>query len=133
MSSPLGNLSPSEIEKLREALIQHDRSARPFDINNPPPTNYRHQEYPRLVYKHGSQKTPHKAVNSEEELNAALKTGFVKHPPTEVHVEEEEELSEELQQEVAAVESKLADARAKRGPKGKGKAAKVANESAGAE
>lgn len=118
MSSPLAGLSPAEIEKFREALIQHDRSAKPFDINNPPPQQYRHQEFPRLVYKHGSKKSPYKVVNSDEELQAAIASGFRKDPPVEVHVEEEE-LSEELQQEVEAVNSQLADAREKQAKRAK--------------
>lgn len=115
MSSPLGNLSLSEIEKLREALIQHDRTQKPFDINNPPPTNYRHQEFPRLVYKHGSTKTPFKTVANEDELEKAIAAGFTKDPPVEVHPEDVE-LSEALQQEVDQAQAQLAEAR-KRGKK----------------
>lgn len=117
MNSPFAGLSGSEIEKIREALIQHDRSAKPFDINNPPPANYRHQEYPRLVYKtQRDGKQVNKAVHSDEELDVALKAGFSKQPPVAVKTEEDE-LNEDLKAEVEQVETELAEARAKRAKK----------------
>lgn len=50
-------LTPDQVEQLRHLLSVHDakttgKGQKEFDLNNPPPAAYRHQEYPCAMYDH---------------------------------------------------------------------------------
>jgi hypothetical protein len=83
------------------------------DIHNPKVPPYKHQEFPKLVYKEAKNgQHPHdanKVVNDEDELKAALKAGFELKP---IYPEVEEVAEEEIE-----------------APKPKGKGKKKASES----
>lgn len=71
-------LTHQEIERLRQIVIDHDKKnfggMKEFDLNNPPQEPYRYQEFPRLLYRHGTDKT--KVVRDQEQLEAALADGW---------------------------------------------------------
>src|ERR1051326_3883955 len=71
-------LSPDEIERMRQIVAQHDnqrpQGIREFDLNNPPKQPYTHQEYPKVVYHHENR--THKKVHSKVEERTALNDGW---------------------------------------------------------
>lgn len=107
LSSP--QITPQEIERMRQLVAQHDSQGgiKDFDLNNPPRLPYKYQEYPRIVYHHADRKM--RTVNSDEELELALEAGYEKEPyPQEV---EAPTLDAATAAEVAAVDRKIAESR----------------------
>lgn len=88
--SDVSQLSPEEIERMREIVLAADGQKQPaiIDINNPPRVPYVHQEFPRMVYHHKDQKTL--IVKNEKELAEAEKHGFEKQAFVAEVVEEEQ-------------------------------------------
>jgi hypothetical protein len=77
-SMNISPLSHDEIERMRQIVMQHDsegkRTMNEFDLNNPPKTPYRHQEFPRIVYDHVGRKTL--KVRNQAELENAIGAGY---------------------------------------------------------
>jgi hypothetical protein len=119
-----------EIEKMRETVLKADRakiSNNVFDLSKPPVVQYRHQEFPKMVYDHAKSepsrdimrksgngneelihipaKHAHKIVNNADELAEALSKGFQEKPATLGHIPvgaedvEEEEIEAEPEAE----------------------------------
>lgn len=106
--SILDRLSPEEraqlIAEVKDAVNSPAEPTKEFDLAKPPTPQYRHQEYPRLVYHHGERK--HKAVKSDEELAAAKEDGYQVEPfPAEAPVVE---LDDASAAEADAVDKKIA-------------------------
>jgi len=134
-------LSETEIARMRQILLQHDSEAKKatiHDLNNPPKESYRFQKFPMALYDHQNSQpardedqpnrngagfvTVHIAarvvsmlVNSEEELQDALSSGWSQEAP-EFREEREEPLSPKYQNEAARADSQLEEGR-KRGPR----------------
>lgn len=105
--SLLDQLSPAEraqlIAEVKDAINAPQAPPREFDLNNPPKVDYKHQEYPRMVYHAESRGTA--LVHSDEELASALEQGYSKEPfPAEVP---EVELSAADAAEAADVDRRL--------------------------
>jgi hypothetical protein len=79
-------ISAEDIERMRALVAQHDSKqgaiVKEFDLNNPPKVQYRHQEFPKMLYQHESGKT--KAVHNAKEEDKSLKAGWRKDPPVPV-------------------------------------------------
>src|SRR4051812_46608699 len=79
------DLTPTEIEKMRAIVQQHDRTngkAQTFDLNNPPQEPLIYRPFPKMVYNHG--KRTHKVIQNEEQLAEHLEQGWQTDPyPTE--------------------------------------------------
>jgi len=68
---------------MRAIVAAHDQQAgregmKEFDINNPPRQPYTHQEYPRVMYHHGTRQM--RKANSAGEVAAAEAAGWKKDP-----------------------------------------------------
>ena len=104
------HFSAHEIERMRTILAHHDATTakqQEFDLNNPPRTNYVHQEFPKLVYDlNGEGKLVHKVVNDRDEHEAALADGWANEPKAPVEADEIE-LDAATTAEVAAVDAQL--------------------------
>ncbi len=111
-----------EIERMRTILAHHDstkKAAEVLDLNHPPPTNYRHQEFPKVVYNADKDGKPiHKAVADAEAHAAALADGWENEP-----FGEDDELEQPLDAastaEAAEVDAKLAKLKADAAAKAK--------------
>ena len=96
----------AEIEKMRSAVMEHDRNRPPnvFDLSKPPVEPYEFREFPKILYLHkqcrpafnrdrvpvngGAPFTEHipahlvtKVVHNKSELELALKQGWNEKPP----------------------------------------------------
>jgi len=99
-------LTQEEIERMRQIVLQHDAASKPvkeFDLNNPPKEPYRHQEFPRLMYKG----TGHALAHTKEDMEAALAAGWSKTPHEALEQTVEPELDEATAAEAAAVDLEL--------------------------
>ena len=65
-------LSETQKLDLLDLLLKTAPVGREIDLGKPVHVNYRHQEYPRMVYKEGHVLT----VANEKQLKAAQKNGF---------------------------------------------------------
>jgi len=78
----IDQLSPEEIERMRQIVAQHDQTNRPgikeFDLNNPPRLPYRFQEYPKTVYDHEGRRSF--IVRNREDEKEALDSGLKLEP-----------------------------------------------------
>lgn len=74
----LDKLSPEQKADLLDSLLQQAPVGKEIDINNPPRQNYRHQEFPRLVYNHKTGSMLQ--VDDAAELKEAVKRGFKTEP-----------------------------------------------------
>jgi hypothetical protein len=94
----IDQLSPEEIERMRQIVAQHDQQNKPgikeFDLNDPPRVPYRHQEFPKTVYDHEGRRSF--IVRNREDEKEALDSGLRLDPyPAEpVEVEPEAEAAE---------------------------------------
>lgn len=104
-----------EIEKMRSAVMEHDRNRPPnvFDISKPPVEPYEYREFPKTLYLHEKCKAPFdrervpvnggapysehvpakfvtKTVTTKTELERSLKQGWQEKPPVFHKVETEE-------------------------------------------
>lgn len=77
-SFAIDKLDPLVREELLKQLLATAPVGAVIDINNPKTKRYVHQEYPRLVYHHGSLKVVQ--VNDEKQLKAAQRQGFKLEP-----------------------------------------------------
>lgn len=105
-----GNLSQTEIEAMRQIVMQSDSTGKiaEFDINNPPKVAYRHQAFPKMLYNHAASepsrveidvengkriekhiepKLVTMKVNDQEQLEDALQAGWSEQVPSQ-HSEE---------------------------------------------
>lgn len=101
-------LTPSEIERMRAILAQHDEGNageknQSFDLNKPPKKPYRHQEFPRVVYHENGK---HRAVKNADEFEAHLADGWSDAPVT-VQAEAAPALDTDASAEAAAIDAKL--------------------------
>lgn len=88
-------LSPEEIERMRQIVQQHDSERKPIqivDLNNPPKEPYRFQKFPKMVYDLAHSEPGHvvsQIVRSEDDLEAALEQGWSESAPaySDEHVE----------------------------------------------
>jgi uncharacterized protein (DUF2267 family) len=141
-------LTREQADALRETLKQFDaqngRDENVFDPNKPPKEQYKHQEFPKMLYgQEGKQKGHVLTVNSADEEEAALEQGYTSDPHPEHdyssinrngmmarEIEEPEDENEEDAEEAAeavAEAEKKAKARKKAGKsKSKAKSAKPA-------
>lgn len=82
MTTTSNGLTASEIERMRELVLQHDVSNRneskEFDLNDPPKKQYIHQAFPTTVYHHA--KGLNRLANNAEELAEALAHGWQRKP-----------------------------------------------------
>ncbi len=121
------DLTPQDAERLRQILdayqAKNPQRMQEFDLAKPPTPPYRHQEYPKVMYHHGTAR--HKqAKNAQEEAEAVAAGCSTKPVPVE-----EPEIQVELSPEEAALiaEAEAANPaapvaekpKAKRGPKPK--------------
>jgi len=112
---PPAQFTDLEIEKMRALITEHDKKAvvNSFDLNNPPRVNYRHQDWPRLLYGLNAEGLPtYLRVNDREEHEAALEAGW-SNTPVAAAKAEDVELDEATAAEVAAVDAKIAANKAK--------------------
>jgi len=110
MNQGPAHFSAHEIERMRTILAHHDATTakqQEFDLNNPPRTNYVHQEFPKLVYALDAEgRRIHKVVSDEQEHQAALDAGWANEPKAPAEVEEIE-LDAATAEEVARVDAEL--------------------------
>ncbi|HVH87682.1 MAG TPA: hypothetical protein VM912_13225 [Terriglobales bacterium] len=125
------NLTPEEIERMRQIVQQHDSDRKPIqtvDLNNPPKQPYRFQKFPMMVYDlvnshpahdeerpsrngfgmdvfHVPAKVISLMVQSEEQLQEALAAGWSEQAP-DFSEERVEALSAAYQAEVEQVEER---------------------------
>lgn len=80
----INQFSAQDIERMRAMVADHDKRTGPpkeFDLNNPPRENYRHQEWPTLLYGVNDEGKPtYKRVHSDDEMADALAAGWQKQP-----------------------------------------------------
>jgi hypothetical protein len=81
-------LTAQQAEALRETLKQFDeqnvRDENVFDPNKPPKEQYRHKEFPKMLYgQEGKLKGHVLTVNSAEEEEAATEKGYTSEPHPE--------------------------------------------------
>lgn len=71
--------TPEEVQHMRTIIAQEDKKGiREFDLNNPPKEQYRHQEYPKMVY---NPKTGGNAIAKDaEDEAAAIAAGWTLKP-----------------------------------------------------
>ena len=87
----IDQLSPEEIERMRQIVAQHDQTSgkngiKEFDLNNPPRLPYRFQEYPKTVYDHEGRRSF--IVRNREDEKEALDSGLRLDPyPSEPEIE----------------------------------------------
>ena len=74
----IDQLSPEEIERMRQIVAQHDQTnkqgIKEFDLNNPPRLPYRHQEFSKMVYDHEGRR--HFVVRDRKREQEALDAGY---------------------------------------------------------
>jgi hypothetical protein len=92
----IDQLSPEEIERMRQIVAQHDQTSgkngiKEFDLNNPPRLPYRFQEYPKTVYDHEGRRSF--IVRNREDEKEALESGLRLDPYPSEPVESEVQLS----------------------------------------
>ena len=106
-SLDVGAMTHEKIEWLRGLIFQHDAQnaamTREFDLNKPPTPPYRHQEFPRLLYRDG--KTM--AATTKAALEEMLKSGWSMDPPPTMEVNLGGELTAEMKAEAAAIDAQL--------------------------
>ena len=112
-------LSPLEIENLRAVLARADGEAArkgmvEFDLNNPPTKPYRHQEYPKSMHHHDKRVV--KIANSIDEQILLEAKGYQEapFPPAEGYDKPDELLSTADQTEIAELEARIAEDKAKK-------------------
>lgn len=112
----MSEFSAQEIEIMRQKVAAHDAQhrqigVREFDLNRPPKEPYVYQEFPRMLYHHGEQKT--KIVYSPEECEAYQAQGWSKDQCPVDFVEPE--LDAATAREAAVLDEQLAEGRRKPG------------------
>lgn len=82
MTPAAGSFTPEQLEQMRQILAQHGNSGlggnKEFDLASPPTAQYRHQEFPKAMYKEGL--PSRNAANAAEE-EAAIAAGWSTRPP----------------------------------------------------
>lgn len=82
------NLSPEQVEQLRELVLQHDaknaNETREFDLNKPNTPPYKHKPFPTTVYNHANGKN--RIVKNAADLERALAAGWERKPKPPVAV-----------------------------------------------
>lgn len=78
MATP--DLTPQEIERMRQIVMQHDRVSinKEFDLNAPPKQPYKHQEFPKAMHAASGDS---KVVHSKSEQEEAEAEGYSDIPP----------------------------------------------------
>jgi hypothetical protein len=108
--------TPAEIEKMRMFVINADKQSTGgvFDLNNPPRKPYIHQDWPRLMYNADPAGMPkHIRALDAADLENKLEEGWLMAPAGE-EAPELIELDPADAAEVAAIDKKIADAKAKK-------------------
>lgn len=111
----INDLTPQEIERMREIVLQHDRTsgkAKEFDLNNPPQEPRVYAEFPRMIYHHG--KRIYKVVQNEQQLEEHLADGWNKTPYAMDEPAPTVQLSPANAAEAEEVNKKLAELRKKK-------------------